>query len=139
MNAFTNYLISYCCRKQKPTMSPLRKQGSRARKSWIPASAGMTNIVSATGTNYLRYYWYPISILLIQYQQIAAGCWMLVSRIACCVLRNDRVAVPLFFKGFCLAREIIPKYLRYYLYPISSLLIQYQQIAAGCWMLVSEE
>jgi len=25
-------LISICCGKQKPTMSPLRKQGSRAKK-----------------------------------------------------------------------------------------------------------
>ena len=60
------------------------------------------------------------------------------------VLRNDRVAVPLFSKGFCLARETIPKYLRYYRYPISILLIQYQQIAAGSrragtGLLVSED
>ncbi len=34
-------------------MSPLRKQGSRA-KNWIPASAGMTNAVSATVSNYLK-------------------------------------------------------------------------------------
>ena len=47
------------------------------------------------------------------------------------VLRNDRVSVSIFSKGFCLARETIPKYLRYYRYPISNLLIQYQQIAAG--------
>ena len=32
-------------------MSPLRKQGSRA-KNWIPASAGMTNTVFAIGTNW---------------------------------------------------------------------------------------
>ncbi len=31
-----NWLISFCCGKQKPTMSPLRKQGSRG-KNWIPA------------------------------------------------------------------------------------------------------
>ena len=51
-------LISICCGKQKPTMSPLRrtppcgnpKQGSRA-KNWIPAFSGMTNTVSATVTN----------------------------------------------------------------------------------------
>ncbi len=79
---------------------------------------------------------YLISILLIQYQQIAAGCRMqdariayrvlsvayCVLRVAYCVLRipikdigaglvlrNDRVAVPLFSKGFCLAGGIIPK------------------------------
>ncbi len=44
--------ISICCGKQKSTMSPLRKQVSRA-KNWIPAFAGMTNNVSATGTNYI--------------------------------------------------------------------------------------
>ncbi len=43
-------LIRICCGKRKSTMSPLRKQGSRA-KNWIPAFAGMTNTVSATGTN----------------------------------------------------------------------------------------
>ncbi len=90
-------------------------------------------------------------------------CWMLDARIAYCVvrveypdkrhrdkcripikdigtgvvLRNDRVAVPLFSKGFCLAGGMIPKYLRYYWYPLSILLIQYQQITAGCLMLVS--
>ncbi len=47
------FLLSYCCGKRKSTMSPLRKQGSRA-KNWIPASAGMTNTVSATNTTYLR-------------------------------------------------------------------------------------
>ncbi len=62
-----------------------------------------------------------------------------VLHIAYCVLCNGRVAVSLFSKGFCLGGRIIPKYLRYYWYPLSILLIQYQQIAAGCWMLVSEE
>ncbi len=38
-------------------------------------------------THALRYYWYPISILLIQYQQITAGYLMLVSHIAYCVSR----------------------------------------------------
>jgi len=31
-DAKSNSLISICCGKQKPTMSPLRKQGSRAKK-----------------------------------------------------------------------------------------------------------
>jgi len=44
-------LVSICCGKRKSMMSPLRKQGSRA-KNWIPAFAGMTNTVSATGTSY---------------------------------------------------------------------------------------
>ncbi len=44
---FLILLNSYCYGKRKSTMSPLRKQGSRA-KNWIPASAGMTNTVSAT-------------------------------------------------------------------------------------------
>jgi len=44
-------LISSCCGKQKPTMSPLRKQGTRAKKldsrwslSRTRCGAGMTNM-----------------------------------------------------------------------------------------------
>ena len=46
----------YLLRKATLIMSPLRKlvpdgAGVYSLKDWIPAFAGMTNIVSATGTN----------------------------------------------------------------------------------------
>jgi len=70
-------------------MSPLRKQGSRA-KNWIPASAGMTNTVSTTGTNYSKEVRFAREeFIRISYIVYREGCLVISTEVICIGNRTD--------------------------------------------------